>query len=267
MENIKEAFLRVKEDVFFLKKEINSLTFQLVKSKENINNLSEIIYNLNKENLFLKEKNEELSGKVSSIFEKYDEILEFQKICLSKLDTFLDKQTNNSTNLMNIPLNPMFFKTYNYDFKPLNAKILDISIGNQGVQTDKQTDKQTDVSMNKSSYNHQETKFDEAQNLLNSLDSIKKEIRLKFKRLTDQELLVFSTIYQLEEEFGYSDYKSISKRLNLSESSIRDYVRRLTIKGIPLVKEKINNKEIKLNVSQNLKKLVTLNTILELRDL
>ncbi|MBU2104789.1 MAG: helix-turn-helix domain-containing protein [Nanoarchaeota archaeon] len=96
---------------------------------------------------------------------------------------------------------------------------------------------------------------------------MKKEIRLKFKRLTDQEILVFSTIYQFDEEKGFSDYKTISERLNLTESSIRDYVRRLIHKGIPIEKTKINNKSIILKISENLKKIATLSTILKLRDL
>jgi len=92
-------------------------------------------------------------------------------------------------------------------------------------------------------------------------------LRLKFKRLTDQELLVFSTIYQLDEEIGYSDYKSISTKLKLTESSVRDYVGRLIKKGIPVEKTKINNKNIQLNISQNLKKIASLNTLLHLRDI
>ena len=109
--------------------------------------------------------------------------------------------------------------------------------------------------------------IDNAVNILNSLDNLKKEIRLKFKRLTEQELLIFSTIYQFDEEFGFSDYRGISQKLNLSESSIRDYVQRLIKKGIPIEKNKINNKTIQLSISNNLKKIATLPTILQLRDL
>jgi len=78
---------------------------------------------------------------------------------------------------------------------------------------------------------------------------------------------VFSAIYQIEEEKGFTDYKTLSKRLSLSESSIRDYIRRLMLKEIPLEKKKVNNKEIHLFISKNLKQIATLNTILELRDL
>ena len=103
--------------------------------------------------------------------------------------------------------------------------------------------------------------------ILNSLDSLKKEIRLKFKHLTEQELAVFSAIYEFDDEIGFSDYKSLSLKLNLTESSIRDYVGRLVKKGIPVEKRKIRNKNIKLNISQNLKNIASLQTILSLRDI
>jgi len=99
---------------------------------------------------------------------------------------------------------------------------------------------------------------------LDSLDGLKKEIRLKFKRLTDQELLVFSAIYQLEEEKGFSNYKMLSNKLSLTESSIRDYVRRLILKGIPVEKSKVNNREVHLFVSHHLKKVISLDALLQL---
>jgi DNA-binding MarR family transcriptional regulator len=123
--------------------------------------------------------------------------------------------------------------------------------------------------MNKGSYNLKENlPFDSiinAAQILNSLDNLKKEIRLKFKRLTEQEFLVFSTIYQLSEEKGNTDYKNLSEKLSLTESSIRDYIGRLIKKGIPVEKTKINNKTIHLSISPNLKKIASLPTILQLR--
>ena len=99
------------------------------------------------------------------------------------------------------------------------------------------------------------------------MDSLKKEIRLKFKQLTDQEMIIFSAVYQFDEENGFSDYKSLSQRLNLTESSIRDYIGRLIKKGIPVEKTKLNNKNIRLTLSKNLKNVVSLSTILQLRGL
>jgi len=138
--------------------------------------------------------------------------------------------------------------------------------------TDRQTDKQTKnvVYNNKNTLNvvnKEVNNIDNAINLLNSLDSIKKDLRIKFKRLTEQEFLVFSTMYQLDEETGHSTYKSLSEKLNLTESSIRDYLGKIIKKGIPVEKIKINNKMVQLNISSNLKKLATLSTLLQLREI
>ncbi len=156
--------------------------------------------------------------------------------------------------------------THNSPFKALKDQDLSISTGNQGASTDRQTDRQTDRHMEKTAIK-QENSIEEALNILNSLDDIKKEIRLKFKRLTAQEFLVFTAIYQFDHELGYSDYKLLSQRLNLTESSIRDYVGRIIKKGISVEKKRINNKNIIINISPNLKKIASLSTILQLREL
>jgi len=156
--------------------------------------------------------------------------------------------------------------THNPDFRSLKSQNLGISTGNDGVPTDRQTDTSTDR-QTEASMKFQEKSFDNAMAILDSLDSIKKDIRLKFKRLTEQEITIFSAIYHLDEEIGYADYKSLSKKFNLTESSIRDYIGRLIKKGIPVEKTKINNKNIQLKISQNLKKIASLPTILQLREL
>jgi hypothetical protein len=171
-----------------------------------------------------------------------------------------------STHVSKEPTQNFDTSTHDPQFKALKPQDLPISTGNQGVPTDRQTDRQTHKQTQNPAF-PSKNDFENATELLDSLDSIKKEIRLKFKRLTDQELLVFSTLYQLEEEKGFTDYKTISERLNLTESSIRDYVGRLIKKGIPVDKVKVNNKNIQLTISNNLKKLASLSTILKLRDI
>jgi Mn-dependent DtxR family transcriptional regulator len=81
-------------------------------------------------------------------------------------------------------------------------------------------------------------------------------------------MLVFSTIYQLEEQGNREiTYKLLSKSLKLSESSIRDYVQRMINKGVSIQKEKVNNKKLLLTISPNLKKIASLPTIIQLREL
>ncbi|MHA1659082.1 MAG: hypothetical protein ACTSUT_08185 [Promethearchaeota archaeon] len=222
MDNLKDAFNKVKTDILSLREEINFL----------------------KVNLF------EMNEKIIEIFEVINKI----KINKSK-ENLIFPSTNNQL----IPTNTKDTSTHKPLFNTLKPQNIPISIGNEGVKTDRQTDRQTD----KPTINS----IEEAVNILDSLDNLKKEIRLKFKRLTNQEILVFSTIYQLDEEIGYSNYKLLSQRLNLTESSIRDYVCRILKKGIPVDKIKINNKNIQFKISSNLKKIATLPTILQLREL
>jgi len=185
-----------------------------------------------------------------------DKYLDFKKKSVSYIPT--NRQINSTHTTLS--------STQNVAFNPLKGQNLVISTGNGGVPTDKQTNRQTNRHMQNDGTKEENT-IENAVEILNSLDNIKKEIRLKFKRLTEQEILVFSQLYQLDEEIGYSDYKTLSKRLNLSESSIRDYIGRLIKKGIPVEKHKIKNKNIQLSISENLKKIATLSTILRLREL
>ena len=230
--NVKEAFNKVKEDVDFLNNEILNM-------KTAISNLTSILTNLTKN-----------SKTLDSTFRQI-------------ISTNFDNSTDSST----VPLEIE-------GLKPLN---LPISIGNKGVSTDRQTDNSTDNStyiLEKNKENitkNIEFEIKEAKEILESLDSIKKDIRLKFKHLTPREMLVFSYIYQSEEQGNQDNqditYKSLSKQLKLSESSIRDYVQGIIFKGIPIKKEKMGNKQVSLSISPDLKKIATLHTIMQLREL
>ena len=256
MDPIKDAFQKVKEDMNSLKEELD----------------------------FIKKELAELKNK-----EVFNQNIEKNTPNISTQES--DRQTDTK----DIP-------TQNFNLEPLKDQNLSISSGNEGVPTDRQTDRQTNRQTNRQTdfrgdnihdnnyeenfsfnpkrdfkeenkenknhiINNKDHTINNAAEILDSLDSLKKEIRLKFKRLTDQEFLVFSTLYQIDQDLGYSSYKDISERLNLTESSIRDYIGRLINKGIPIEKNKINNKNIQLNISSNLKKIATLPTIIRLRDL
>ena len=155
----------------------------------------------------------------------------------------------------------------NLPSKPPKTSISQFSTGNQGVPTNQQTNQQTNQHPLISHGNTEITNIHKVSEILSSLDELKKEVRFKFKKLTNQEMLIFSTIYQLEEEGFVVDYNTISNKLNLSEISIRDYVRKITKKGIPLNKLKENNKKIVFSIPQDLKKIASLNTIISLREL
>jgi len=218
--------------------------------KEAFQKVKQDIDYLKKEIDFLKENLTETREKIIEICEIFIKI----------------NKKNTSTHKPIIPTTSTHTSTHPYALEGLNPKNIGISTGNQGASTDRQTNRQTNRHTQKTP-KIQENSIDNAAEILNSLDNIKKEIRLKFKRLTNQEMLIFSTIYQLDQENNYTDYKTLAQKLNLTESSIRDYVGRIIKKGIPVEKNKINNKNIQLKISENLKKIATLPTILQLRGL
>src|SRR3989344_5595542 len=202
MDLVKEAFSKVREDISSLKSALEILGEELIKIKEEMKDLQE----------------------------------NFQRIHGKHEDSI-------PTHYLNIPTNQQITTTYPVQnptdkslFTSLKAQNMHISIGNDGVPTDRQTNQQTDRQTENSMKNALEA--------LNSLDGFKKEIRLKFKRLTEQEMLIFSMIYQFDEESGFSDYKTLAEKFNLTESSIRDYVGKLIKKGIPVEKTKITNKSV-----------------------
>jgi len=265
MEGIKEAFAKVKEDIFYLKSELDFFKKSLIETREKLSEVCSVL---------------------SSMNERSNKILENQEKSLYSIKEEIVK-LNNQFSLSNpaqnqiIPTDRQQLQNIIPIFNPLNNQISGISTGNEGVPTDRQTNQQTNQQTNnfengshnnikitsKPLFNSQNKEIDKMADMMDSLDNIKKEIRLKFKRLTDQEWLIFSTIYQLEEENEYVDYKMLSEKLNLTQSSIRDYVGRIINKGISLDKNKINNKTIHLSISQNLKKIATLSTILQLREI
>jgi hypothetical protein len=263
MDQVKEAFSKVKQDMDSIRSEMDSIKSNLSELKESVIDLAELFKELTQKKTLPEQQIQKQTPFQIS------QQTQFPPRSIPQKTPQIPKPTptNQQTNRQIIPTHPTHPSTDNYQYKPLKYQNLGISIGNEGVPTDKQTNRQTHQQTDKSSYNQENSSIDNAVKVLESLDNIKKEIRLKFKRLTDQEMLVFSTLYQLEEENGYTDYKTISEKINLSESSIRDYVGRLIKKGIPVDKTKINNKSIQLNVSKNLKKMASLNTILQLREL
>lgn len=227
-ESLKSAFQKVKGDINFLNEEILNL-------KVSIHSLLDSLHNLK----------------------------ESHNLILREISTIRQIIKTNSVNPTDNPTVP-------WEIKGLKTINLPISIGNRGVPTDRQTDNPTDNPTHiptQLAVKSIESNLREATEILESLDALKKEIRLKFKHLTQQEMVVFSTIYQLEEQNHEVTYSLLSKHLKLSESSARDYVQKIVTKGIPLKKEKLNNKKIVIKISPELKQIASLATILKLREI
>lgn len=303
MDPLKEAFQKIKEDISSLKTELSSLRSDIFLIKTSVDSIKEI-----QESLKVIEKTQEtpvqtVSGEENALYYASDSQTDNdfgrrEDIMPLKTDSF----QNNSQYKANYPQ----YQTTQTDFasdggvqtdfqtqnlaqrgekaplEPLYPQKTHFSIGNEGVQTDNPTDQLTNSHSSSGDVfnNNREnanpsvhlydtlSKFEKVNEILASLDDIKKEVRHKFKTLTPQEMLVFSTLYTLEdqkiEEIGYF---ILAKSINLTESSIRDYINKLIKKGIPIDKTRLNNKKIILKISPNLKKIATLSTIMRLRDL
>ncbi len=226
----------------------------------------------------------ELKNHISFLYQEINEI----KHLLHEISQNLSAQTNRPTDQQILPQtqtpqNQTFqqiiptqkpasipLPTDNLPLYDLKSSNINSSIGNRGVPADRQTVQQTDQHIGNEGVRQINPNIGEIQNvsqLLTSLDSIKQEVRVKFKNLTSQEILVFSTIYQLEEESQTVTYPCLASKLSLTESSIRDYTQKLIKKGIPILKSKVNNKQITLSISPELKKIASLNAILQLRGI
>ena len=237
--NLREAFERIKNDIFSLGSELSLIRREIFDFKQQINGLNQAVYLLQKE---------------------VSELRNVQKTMPYHPTPNPTDNSKKSTSLVIPTHNP----TGPMEIGGLKCPNLSTSIGNAGVPTDRQTDQQTD-NYHRKTLN--QSLFD-ATKVLASLDSLKKEIRLKFKQITKQEMLVFSTIYQLESELSEGvDYKQIAQKLHLSESSIRDYVKKIVEKGISIDKIKLNNKKILLKIPQDLKNIAPLQTLIQLREL
>ncbi len=185
------------------------------------------------------------------------------------------KRTLIQTDIPTHPTDRQIIPTHPQEVEGLKPQNLQVSIGNEGVPTDRQTNQQTDKTSKKFVLIDKEqlvkedkiSQIDKVSEMLNSLDAIRKEIRAKFKKLTPQEMLVFSIIYQLEDQGFSPDYRIIANKTNLSESSIRDYTLKLIAKGVPVDKIKQNNKKITLSIPQSLRRITSLGTILKLREI
>ena len=176
-------------------------------------------------------------------------------------------EMKNQTDLLKIQTDRQITPTDRQTLQLPTPRKIEVSIGNKGVPTDRQTDQQTDRHIQKFALPHQQSPTETASTILNSLDTLKKDLRLKFKKLTPQELNIFSLIYQLEDQGFVVDYPLLAQKTNLSQSSIRDYTLKLISKGVPLDKKKENNKQIALSIPQNFKKIASLDTILRLKEL
>jgi len=134
----------------------------------------------------------------------------------------------------------------NSSFRPSKPQILPSSSGNEGVQ-----------SINHSTINQSLSNQSLQQNIPSlSIQALKRELESRFKALTNQEFLLFLTIYQLEEDLGRPvTYFDLSQKLSLTSGCIRGYISALLRKNLPIIKSKINNRTLTLSINPQFRDL------------
>jgi len=272
MEEIKEAFVRVKEDISSLQREFNNLRKSLINLNYRIsyieNNLTSLKFQQNSRQTIQQVNPTQPTHTPTHNFplrglktENFDLSMRNEGVPTDRqTDQQTDQQTDNSSKNKERPSS--FRQKENFSNK--KSILMESRPYFQSLQTNLQT---TSSQTNNPIYPPSTANLKDTAEILSQLDSIKKDLRLRFKRLTPQEMLIFSTLYQFQEEGIESTYNSISSKLNLSESSIRDYVQRIIKKGIIIDKKKINNKQILLKISENITRLASLSTIIQLREI
>ena len=219
----------------------------------------------------LKEAFQKVKEDISYLYQELEEI----KFLLNELKI---QQTNQQiiqpTNQQSNPTIQHSIPTLQHTQEVLKSQNIAFSTGSEGVPTNQPTDQQTNQhplistpTQQISSVNQRISNLHKVSEILGTLDDLKKEVRLKFKRLTEQEMLVFSAIYQLEEQGFVVDYSLLAQNLQLTEISIRDYIRKILQKQIPLIKSKESNKKVILSIPKDLKRIASLQTITQLRNI
>lgn len=226
----------------------------------------------------VKQDMQALQHQIDQIHQKLDNINRtlFRQTDRQQNQTNLDTSTDISTHEM-----------------PLESSYLQyqqISTGNEGVSTDRQTIRQTDKRSNyeqnldknqieknqnsqekqqkfaQSIEKNQQNPYNKATEAIRVLETIQRNIVTQIGNVTPQEFAVLTHIYQHNLQETPVDYRRLAQEFGLSESSIRDHVKGLITKGIPIEKMKHNNKKITLKLAENLTKVASLDALLTLRE-
>lgn len=93
-------------------------------------------------------------------------------------------------------------------------------------------------------------------NLLDKeISNFKTNINKAFSSLSKQELRVFLTLYQLDDELNGVSYIELASKLELTEPCIRGYISTLIKKDLPITRTKLNNKRTILIINKEFKSL------------
>lgn len=147
-----------------------------------------------------------------------------------------------------------------------------VSIGNEGVSALRQqsgsTQAHSEFDLEKEFTERQQQKpiKEPGKDMLQqNVERLKHALQDIFKKLTRQEFVIFSLLYQLEDELKRPvSYKDLADRSALTSNSIRDYISKLIAKKVPIIKEKYNNRQILLKVAPELRNIETLESLMKI---
>ncbi|MEK6955901.1 MAG: hypothetical protein AABW52_04540 [Nanoarchaeota archaeon] len=216
-DSVKLSFSKVKDD-------ISHLDDELKLQREVLSKQNDILRLLN--------------NKLSSIIEKIEEIE--QKMPKSEENGTSNQSINQLINHLITNQSVNHEIPSNEPIRPKN----DVSIRNDGVNQ----------SFNQI-INHQSSKNEPLETPDPNFQALKTNIDSTFRTLSKQELKVFLTIYQLEDEGKPASYTNIAQILGLSEHCIRSHISFLMKKNAPLIKQKLNNKRNLLFIRKDFKAL------------
>jgi len=83
--------------------------------------------------------------------------------------------------------------------------------------------------------------------------------------LTTREKEVFLALYTMAEEKGPITYKTIARRIGLTEFMVREYITNLIEKGIPVIKKYVNQ-EVYLDIDQKFRHMQAKENLVDINE-
>jgi hypothetical protein len=215
-----------------------NLKIAFSKVKEDINNLAEEI----------KSMKQTISDQNKKINELYSKIEDFMTISKDpKTESSIGNEgVNQSINhLINQSINQSITNQSLINEKPSK------SIEKEEFKPDLSTI-DFNQSINQSSINQS---FNQSINQKTELKQLAININQSFLSLSKQELKLFLTIYQLEDDGIEPLYHILSQKMQLSEHCIRSHISSLMRKNIPIIKTRLNNRINLISIRKDFKAL------------
>ncbi len=216
---IKQAFSKVKEDIYYLNVQIEKIKQEIT---ENFTKFDQILKKLEALDTTLNKLKEDVSMRNDGANQSINHLI----------NQSITNQSSNHSNLDELPLNEVISQIKSKD--KVNQSF------NQSINHQS----------NNQSFNHLINQSQEK-----SLKGVTEEINKTFSSFSKQELKLFLTIYQLEDEALEVSYKAISTKMQLSEHCIRSHLSSLLRKNAPVIKTRLNNHTNLLSVSKEFRSL------------